>query len=241
MKNLCKMATVAIVFAGLALSANAETFDENYNTMKTDQYVFDVHAGHQYTFQYEYAGKISVCSVSQNDGYGAFTFMVFPDRSTGFDLGFEKIDGEYKSSYKITCTAYNENYAIDGYDVEQWKKGQASVRSHYGKSGFHDARTLDNVLGADVTYESNYELEIGSQAVGDIYRISNPNDDLLACKVETSNSNYPLYMLIMPNNMQTFQSLAASDGSAQVMFKNCRLFPLNNEIALSALRTHLIK
>ena len=241
MKNLCKMATVAIAVAGLTFSANAETFDEEYNTQKTDQYVFDTHAGHQYTFRYEHAGKIAVCSVSQNDGYGAFTFMVFPDRSTGFDLAFEKIDGKYKSSYKIACNAYNENYAIDGYDVEQWKMRQAFVRSHYGKSGSHDARTLDTVLGAGVTYESNYELEIDSQAVGDIYRISNPNDNLMACKVETANSNYPLYMLVMPNNMQTFQVLAASDGSAQTMFKNCRLFPLNNEITLSALRTHLIK
>ena len=76
------MATVAIAVAGLTFSANAETFDEEYNTQKTDQYVFDTHAGHQYTFRYEHAGKIAVCSVSQNDGYGAFTFMVFPDRST---------------------------------------------------------------------------------------------------------------------------------------------------------------
>lgn len=241
MKNLYKIAAVAVAFAGVTFSASAETFEEEYNVSKTDQYVFDTHAGSQYRLRYEHDGKIAVCSASQNDGYGAFTFMVFPDRSTAFDQGFEKIDGKYQNSYKITCTAYGEHYAIDGYDVERWKKAQASVRSHYGKSGSQDASTLDKVLGDDVTYEANYELEIGSQAVGDIYRISNPNDKLLACKVETSNSNFPLYLLIMPDNMQTFQVLADSDGSAQTVFKSCRMFPLTNEITLSALRTHFIK
>lgn len=239
MNKILKIAVLSLATVGLGVKAETETFDELFNTEKTDQYVFSTHAGSQYTFKYKYDDVISVCSTSQNDGYGVFTYMVFADRSTSFDVGFEFIDGKYTAGHQSQCNRYQEHYPVDVSDIETWKADQIAVRTKYGVNSYPTAETLDKKISDRVTYENNYELEVEEQAVGDIYRISNATTELLGCRIETTNYTYPLYLLILPDNMQTFQVLASSDGSSNIKIKNCQTFPLTGEITLYALKQFL--
>ncbi|MCW8334746.1 hypothetical protein [Vibrio paucivorans] len=215
----------------ISLSAGASSFDSNYKTKEFKQYVFETEAGWKYSVSSRSTDHFSVCTVSLNDGYGAFAFAVFPRKETDIDVIYEDYEGDddYETAYRIECFQYEIADTLSMQSVKRWKESMGDMRSLLGESGgVQSGRNLEDKLNDDLSYEDVMDLEVDEQNVGNIIRLSNVNKDTLyVCAVDTSNTSDTLYLMLLPNTLQTFQIMAAKNGDWSANVKGCSTFSVD--------------
>lgn len=225
---LTVFATFALAFSSLASAA----FEDRYELNEYNQYVFDTESGSKYTIKLKEQTGAAVCSVSLNDGLGAFTFLLLPNKTTAFDAIFEDYEGnsDYELAYRIQCYRYSDEAKFTEKRVDLWKKSMGHVRSLLGASKTHHSGTkLEERLSDYLSIETFLDLDIEGQEVGSIERLSNTNKDrMYVCAINTSNTSHTLYLMAMPNTTHTFHSMAAKNGDWSADLNGCKSFTVGS-------------
>ncbi|KJY85028.1 hypothetical protein TW81_01520 [Vibrio galatheae] len=218
-------------------------FDDTYEKYVNDQYVFSEKTGIKYSISLKEQRGAAVCTVALNDGYGAFSFLLLPGKETDFDVIYEDYEGDsdYEYELEIACDRYYDSDRLSEAKIEFWKEAQAEVRARLGENGgYHSARNLEEEWSENISFEENHKLSVNEQGAGYIVRMSNAAEKLYICGIDTDNTSDTLYLVLMPDNMQTFHIMADKKGNFGFSTTGCSVFSLDLGYTIKEVKQRLI-